>query len=195
MNEFDYTEGATPLDPDETDGLLLTHITNRADLNRWEQDNIADALAWLDRTRATDILNEMFIKKLHERMFSNVWKWAGQFRQRDKNIGVPWWRISTDLRLLCDDVSWWIEHHVYESDEMAVRFHWRLVSIHPFSNGNGRHARLMADLLLENILNYPRFSWGGQDLSKMGDARQRYIAALHSADQSEYGPLMEFARS
>ncbi len=195
MVDFESPEGATPLDPDEIDGLLLTHITTRGELDRWEQDNIIKAVAWLDKTQPKDILNEGFIKRLHQRMLGDVWGWAGKFRQRDKNIGVPWWRISTDLKTLCDDVDWWIEQEVYESDEMAVRFHHRLVSIHPFHNGNGRHARLMADLLIENVLGHPKFSWGGHDLAKMSDARRRYVDAIHAADQSDYDPLLEFARS
>jgi len=193
--DFEYPEGATPLDPDEIDGLLLTHITTRGELDRWEQDNILKAVAWLDQTKPDDILNEAFIKRLHQRMLGDVWRWAGKLRLRDKNIGVPWWRISTDLKTLFDDAEWWIEETVYTSDEKAVRFHHRLVSIHPFHNGNGRHARLMADLLNENLLGHPRFSWGGHDISKISDTRRRYINALHSADQSDYTPLMEFARS
>ncbi len=195
MINLEYPEGATPIDQDEAEGLLLTHITTRGELDRWEQDNITDALAWLDKTKPKDILNEKFIRKLHKRMFGNVWKWAGQFWQSDKNIGGPWWRVSTDLKVLYDDVKWWVKQPKDSSDEMAVRFHHRLVSIHPFPNGNGRHARLMTDLFLENILHCPRFTWGGHDLSRTSDARRRYIAALHAADEFKYEPLLEFARS
>jgi len=103
--------------------------------------------------------------KLHKRMFGKVWNWAGHLRQKDKNIGVPFWQIEMDLKNLCDDVKAWIENESYFHDEMGVRFHHRLVSIHLFPNGNGRHARLMADLLIENVLGQPRFTWGGADLS------------------------------
>jgi Fic-DOC domain mobile mystery protein B len=195
MLHFDYPEGATPIDTDETEGLLLTHITTRGELDRWEQDNIVEALIWLDRTKPTDILNEQFIKNLHQRMFANVWKWAGYFRQSDKNIGVPWYQISTSLKNLCDDVDLWINLKEESPDEIAVRFHHRLVSIHPFSNGNGRHARFMTDLLLENILDCPRFTWGSEKLTTSGNARQRYIAALHAADEYNYEPLLEFVRT
>ncbi len=195
MPDFDYTEGATPIDPDESEGLLLTHITTRGELDRWEQDNIVEALIWLDRTTPADILNEQFIRELHRRMFTNVWKWAGHFRRTDKNIGGPWHQISTDLKNLCDDVRSWIEQNEYPPDETAIRFHHRLVWIHPFSNGNGRHARLMTDLLLENILDCSRFTWGSEDLSRAGDARQRYIAALHAADKYDYEPLRRFVRT
>lgn len=195
MIDFEYAEGATPLDPDEIDGLLLTHITTMGELDRWEQDNILRALAWLAKTKPNDILNEAFIKRLHQHMLGDVWRWAGKLRLRDKNIGIPWWRISADLKALFDDVEWWIGEEVYTSDEKAVRFHHRLVSIHSFHNGNGRHARLMADLLNENLLGTPRFSWGGRDLVKMSDTRREYIEALRSADQSDYDPLMKFSRS
>jgi len=104
MIDFKYPEGATPIDPDEAEGLLLTHITTQGELNRWEQDNIVEALAWIDKTKPTNILNEQFIKQLHKRMFDNVWKWAGQFRRSDKNIGVSWHQVPTSLKNMCDDV-------------------------------------------------------------------------------------------
>lgn len=195
MNWLEYPEGATPIDPDEVKGLILTHITTRGELDRWEQDNIAEALAWLDKTKPIDILNGTFIRKLHHRMFKNVWRWAGEFRLTNKNIGVPWWRVSVDVKTLCDDVIWRVEHHMTSPDILAIQFHHRLVSIHPFPNGNGRHARLMADLFLENILQTPRFSWGGKDLSKGSDARKRYMLALYAADKNDYDQLVEFARS
>lgn len=195
MPHFDYPEGATPIDPDEAEGLLLTHITTRGELDRWEQDNIIEVLTWLDRIKPTDILNEQFVKELHRRMFANVWKWAGRFRRSDKNIGGPWHQISTSIKNLCDDARLWIEVQEQSSDEIAARFHHRLVSIHPFPNGTGRHARLMTDILLENILKRPRFTWGSEDLSKAGYTRKRYIAALHAADEQNYKPLQEFVRT
>ena len=195
MINLEYPEGATPIDPDEASGLLLTHITTREELDRWEQDNIIEALAWLDKTKPKDILNETFIRKLHKQMFGNVWKWAGKFRQSDKNIGGRWWQISTDLKDLFNDAKLWVDSRSEPSDEIAVRFHHRLVLIHPFPNGNGRLVRLMADLLLENILDYPRFTWGSINLSSASDTRQRYIAALRAADGYNYQPLLEFARS
>lgn len=195
MITFEYPEGATPLDLDEAQGLRLTHITTRGELDRWEKDNIIQALAWLDRTKPSDILNELFIKNLHHRMFGDVWKWAGQFRQSDKNIGGPWHQVPMSVRNLCDDARLWLELRDESPDQIAVRFHHRLVSIHPFANGNGRHARLLTDVLLGNVLKCPKFTWGSEDLSKAGDVRHKYITALHAADQQNYGPLLAFART
>lgn len=195
MPHFEYPEGTTPIEPDEAEGLLLTHITTRGELDRWEQDNIVEALTWLEMTRPTDILNEQFVKDLHRRMFTNVWNWAGHFRRSDKNIGGPWHQISTNLQNLFNDAHIWIDLQEKPPDDIAVRFHHRLVSIHPFPNGNGRHARLMTDLLLENILNCPVFTWGSEDLSSVGTTRERYIAALHAADEQNYEQLMEFVRT
>ena len=195
MTDLEYPEEATPVDPDEAEGLLFTHITTRKELDRWEQENIIEALTWVDQTKPKYILNETFIRELHRRMFGKVWKWAGKFRQSDKNIGKPWSQVPIELRNLCDDTRLWIELQEEPPDRIAIRFHHRLVSIHPFPNGNGRHARLMTDILLENILHRPRFTWGGQNLSKAGEARRKYIAALYLADESDYEPLLEFARS
>ena len=125
-------------------------------------------------------------------MFGNVWKWAGQFRQNDKNIGGPWHQVPTSLRNLCDDAGLWIELQEDSSDLIAVRFHHRLVSIHPFPNGNGRHAREMANLLLKNILKQPEFTWGGNNLSNARDIRKQYIESLQAADRGDYDPLLAF---
>ena len=195
MIEFEYPEGATPIDANEIEGLLLTHITTRAELDRWEQDNINETLAWVEERKPTDILNESFMKLLHNKMFCNIWKWAGKFRQSEKNIGVPWYKISIELKTLCEDVEYWIENKTFSDDEIAARFHHRLVSTHLFPNGNGRHARLVVDILLENILNKPSFTWGNANLVKSGDDRKRYIESLIAADRDEYKKLLEFVRS
>jgi len=195
MIELDYPEGATPINADEIEGLLLTHITTRAELDRWEQDNINEALAWIEERKPKDVLNESFMKLLHSKMFCNVWKWAGTFRQSEKSIGVSWYRISIELRKLCDDIKYWIENKTFSEDEIAARFHHRLVSIRLFPNGNGRHARLIADILLENILSRPPFTWGNANLVKSSDDRKRYIESLIAADGGEYKHLLEFVRS
>lgn len=192
---FDTPEGATPLDPDETDGLLLSHITTRAELDRWEQDNIAEAERWAFRRTHPDILTDGFVRRLHKRMFGNVWRWAGTYRKTGKNIGIDAWQIAMATRTLCDDCAVWIEHDVYPSDEIAVRFHHRLTAIHPFANGNGRHARLMTDILLVQLLKQPRCTWGSGNLVNPGDCRQQYISALRAADRFDFGPLLAFIRS
>jgi len=192
---FEYPEGATPIDPDETKGLLLTHITTRGELDRWEQDNIVEAKVWTDKTKPTDILNEQFIRALHKQMFGNVWKWAGQFRQSDKNMGGPWHQVPVSLKDLCDDTTLWLELQEESPDLIAVRFHHRLVSIHPFRNGNGRHAREMANLLLKNVLKHSEFTWGSENLPEAGSVRTQYIESLHAADNGNYGPLVAFVRT
>ena len=195
MIDFEYPNGATPIDPDEASGLLLTHITTQGELNRWEQDNINEAFAWVEKTKPTNILNEEFISRLHKKMFGNVWKWAGKFRQSDKNIGVSWDQIPLTLKNMCDDAAYWIEIQSESPEEIAIRFHHRLVWIHPFPNGNGRHARLMADLFIENLLHGSPFTWGRQNLSKPSENRSRYISALQEADNGNLLPLLEFAKS
>lgn len=195
MMEFNYPEGATPLEPSEAEGLLLTHITTRSELNRWEQENIHEALAWIDRRKSNDILNEPFMKKLHKQMFGNVWSWAGDFRQTEKNLGVPFYQIPIEVKKLCDDVVYWIENKTFSEDEIAARFHHRLVWIHLFPNGNGRHARLMADILLENVLNKSPFTWGSANLMNAGVDRKKYIESLVAADRQDYQLLMDFVRS
>jgi Fic-DOC domain mobile mystery protein B len=189
---LDYPEGATPIDADEARGLLLSHITNRTELDRWEQENIAVAEAWAFRRKPREIFTEGFSKSLHKRMFGTIWRWAGDFRTTGKNIGVPSWHIASDLRTLYADCATWIEQGTYPPNEIAVRFHHRLTAIHPFSNGNGRYARLMTDILLVYLLGQPRFSWGSGNLINAVECRQQYINALRAADRHDYSQLQAF---
>jgi Fic-DOC domain mobile mystery protein B len=190
--ELDYPPGATPLDADELANLIPGHITTQGELNEWEQLNIAQGERWAHRQRK-EILDEGFVRQLHRQMFGETWRWAGSFRKSDKNIGVDWLRIGVELKQLLDDVRYQVEHSSFPADELAIRFHHRLVAIHPFPNGNGRHARLMTDLLVMR-LGRPRFTWDSASLVDPNEARRRYIAALQAADARDIAPLLTFAR-
>jgi Fic-DOC domain mobile mystery protein B len=189
----DLPTGATPIDPDEAEGLIPEHVTTRGELDELEEANIQEGLEWALR-RSREVLSEEFVYELHRRMFDSVWAWAGKVRLTDKNIGVDKHTVRMEVRKLIEDARYWRENLVYEPDELAVRFHHRLVSIHPFPNGNGRHARLMADLLVRQ-LGADAFSWGGASLTNTSDLRTAYIGALRKADEGNVGPLLEFARS
>jgi len=185
--------GATPLDPDETAGLIPRHITTQAELNEWEQTNILEGLRWARRQGKRELLDETFLRELHRRLFGKTWNWAGSFRKTDKNIGVDWRQIPVQLRQLLDDVKAQIEYGSYPTDEIALRFHHRLVWIHPFANGNGRHARLAADLMIRRF-GEPAFTWGGRSLVEASENRRRYLSALRAADAWDYQALLAFAR-
>jgi len=190
---YDQPDDATPLTPEEMRDLIPANIAYRRELNEAEQENITRAQDWaLNRRR--DPLSEKFVRELHRRMLGDVWRWAGRFRTSERNLGIAFHEIPVALRQLLDDTKAWIEHKTYPPDEIAVRFHHRLVLIHSFANGNGRHARLMADLLVMR-LGGERFSWGSANLQDAGAVRHRYIAALQAADDHDIGPLLAFARS
>ena len=186
-------DASTPLALEDLAGLIPAHIAYRRELNEAERDNIARGQDWA-LARRRDLLSEKFIRDLHRRMLGDVWRWAGKFRTSERNIGIAYWRIPVELRNLLDDTKTWIACESYVPDEIAVRFHHRLVQIHPFPNGNGRHSRLMADLLAMR-LGRARFSWGWESLLEAGGLRARYIAALHAADEHDIGPLLAFART
>lgn len=186
--------GASPLDPDDAAGLLPGHIATRADLNAWEQANIAKAFDWLARRHGASVLSLAFVRESHRRMFDDTWAWAGEFRTKETNIGVPPHNVAPTLQNLLNDVAYWVEHATYPVDEIAARFHHRLVLIHPFPNGNGRHGRLMADALLRELGARP-FTWGSGDLDRTGDVRARYLNAMRQADTGDYAPLFAFVRS
>ena len=193
--KFEYPLGATPLDQDEINGLIPSHITTQNQLNEWEAANILKAeIKLFSHSNYDDFLSLEFIKLVHKRMFDDTWTWAGQFRLTERNIGVSPFAISTHLNNLLEDVRYQIIHDTFSIDEIAFRFHHRLVAIHPFSNGNGRHARLITDLLLVQA-GKPRFTWGRQNLETNSSVRKQYIAALISADKHDYAALADFVRS
>lgn len=190
-----YPPGATPLTPAEEEGLIQSHITTRSELNELEQANILEAETWLlGRRRRKTVLDTAFLKALHRRMFGQVWKWAGAYRKANRNIGVPWPMVSFEIEKLCGEVKYWQQDEVFPPDEIAIRFHHKLVWIHCYPNGNGRHARLAADLLAME-LGSERFSWGASSLDLAGETRRRYIEALKQADESDIRELLAFART
>lgn len=189
----DEAEGATPLDPDEMEGLLYSHITTRGELDELEQANIVEGMQWLKKQKKPDVLTEGFARELHKRLFGKVWKWAGSFRQTEKNIGVDPIQIAIQLRQLLDDAKYWVENDTYPPKELAARFHHKLVLIHPFPNGNGRHARIMADAILTKLMSEPVIDWaGGYKLEAMNERRDQYINALRAADGHDFAQLLEF---
>lgn len=191
---FDEDDDAnTPLTAEEREGLIPTYIALRAELNEAEQIGIANAERWAFSRRRV-ILETAFLQQLHKRMFGDVWKWAGQFRTTARNIGIDAYRIPVELRSLCDDTRYQITNVTYAPDEIAIRFHHRLVFIHAFPNGNGRHARLAADLLARQ-LDTQRFTWGSANLVDAAEARRRYVEALRAADAHDITALLAFARS
>ena len=195
--ELNYQYGQTPLSYEEKEGLLIKSISNHGELNEFEQLNIEKAYEWTINNRFTTdkILTEDFIKRVHKKMFSDVWKWAGSFRRSEKNIGVPWINIGVDLKKLLDDTKYWIEHETYSPDEIAIRFKYRLVTIHCFPNGNGRHSRLMADIIIESMFGLPVFSWKNSNIIEANETRREYITALQEADEGNIEPLIIFART
>jgi Fic-DOC domain mobile mystery protein B len=190
---------ATPLSDEDFDGLIPTFVSTRNDLNVVEQANIEAAFLWSAKrrsgTRVPDLLTIKFADTLHRRMFGDVWRWAGRHRTRQTNIGVEPFQIVTEMKLLFDDAVFWHRHDTYEPTEAAVRLHHRLVRVHPYRNGNGRHARFFADLFLD-ALGQPPLTWGmHRALDVDGAARTAYIAGLRAADAGDVGPLLDFCAS
>ena len=194
MMKFNYLPGATPLDLDEAQGLIPPHITTHTELNEWENANILAAEDWVFSKKHKNIFTIEFMQLVHKKMFNKTWRWAGKFRTSNKNIGIDYPLITTKLYELMHDVISQIQHHSYPADEIAYRFHHRLVFIHPFANGNGRHARMMADVLVAQ-LEQPRFTWGSKNLVSDEQTRKQYIKALKSADKHDYRLLSEFVRT
>jgi Fic-DOC domain mobile mystery protein B len=193
---FATGDGNTPLSPEEQDDLI-PDLSTKEELNEWERQYIVEAYGWAFDPRTLhrqELFAESYVRELHRRMFDQTWKWAGRYRSTEKNIGIAHYQIRDALATLLGDVRYWIEHETFALDELAVRFHHRLVWIHPFANGNGRHARLIADVLLQRQ-GQPVFTWGGADTVRAGDFRRRYIDALRAADKNDLQPLLVFARS
>lgn len=195
--KFEYKPGQTPLEEDEIEGLLLKTISTQGELDQIEQQNIEKGILWSinQKPKPVDILTEGFIKKLHVQMFGEVWSWAGKFRQTNKNIGSEWPKIAIDLKQLLEDTAFMIKNNTYDPDEIVIRFKHRLVCIHCFPNGNGRHSRIMADILAEKLLKIEQYTWGLENIVRAGETRDNYISVLRQADRGNFSPLIEFARS
>lgn len=190
MNIFETDDNSTPLTEEEKQQLKVKWVTTRSELNELETKGIADAEIWLLKNKK-DILSETFIKTLHKKMFGNIWKWAGTFRTTERNIGVAPYEIQPKLRILLDDIKFWIDNKTFSELEIAVRFHHRLVQIHPFPNGNGRISRIMADLIMRNF-GLHNLDWGSGNLTEISELRTKYIFALQEADRGNYKPLINF---
>jgi Fic-DOC domain mobile mystery protein B len=196
MTIFATGDSNTPLSPDEQ-ADLIPNLATKEELNEFERANILVAYDWAlapRNLRRQDSLTEPYLRRLHRRMFDQTWKWAGIYRTTEKNIGIAHYHIRDALGALLGDAHYWLEHRTFPPDEIAVRFHHRLVSIHPFANGNGRHARLMADVLARTH-DRPVFTWGGAEILAQGDFWRRYIDTLQAADKNDIEPLLAFARS
>jgi Fic-DOC domain mobile mystery protein B len=195
--DLDDINGGTLPDEDEKEGLRIKTITTRQELDEFEQQNIEKAMLWIRKKKFStrEILSEKFVKELHRRMYADVWKWAGEFRKTNKNIGVDKHQVAVALKQLLDDGLHWIEHHSFPDAEIAIRIKHRIVQVHCFANGNGRHSRLMADIIMEKIFHQPPFTWGAANLIKKGDPRSAYLHALKKADAGDYKDLIKFARS
>ena len=195
--ELKYKDGQTPLDEEEKEGLLIKTITTHGELDEHEQLNIEKAVEWSLQAKLNSekILTEDFIKSLHKRMLGEVWAWAGEFRKTEKNIGVKWINIGIELKHLLDDTKYWIENKTYTSDEIAIRFKHRLVNIHCFPNGNGRHSRIMADIIIESIFSLAAFTWNHSNMVKADETRKKYIEAIRDGDNGNIIALLRFARS
>jgi len=189
------SDGNTPLSPEEL-ADLIPNLATKEELNEWERENILRGREWavVDRTTAVDLASDDYVRKLHAKMFDQTWKWAGEYRRTEKNLGVSVHEIRERLMALFGDARYWIENNTYTPDEIAIRFHHRLVLIHPFPNGNGRHARLIADVIAMK-LGRPAFTWGSANLVKEGEARTTYLEAIRAADNGDIQPLLKFARS
>jgi len=194
--ELQYTDGQTPLDEGEKEGLKIKSITTQEELDEFEQLNIEKAVEWTIRSnlKPERILTEKFIKDLHKKMYSDVWKWAGEFRRSDKNIGIKWTQIGLELKNLLDDTKYWIDNKTFSPEEISIRFKHRIVAIHCFPNGNGRHSRMMADIIIESIFGKEIFSWHKSNMVKADETRKKYIEALRKADNGNINPLIKFAK-
>ena len=195
--DLEYIKGQTPIEEEELEDLKIKTISTRGELDEFEQANIEKAIEWSLKINppVKKILTVEFVKEVHKRMFGEVWGWAGTFRKTNKNIGVDKFYIAQELKKLLDDCKFWIDEKVFPEDEIAIRFKHRLVKTHPFPNGNGRHSRLCADILINKGLKKDIFTWGAKNITEQGESRNKYLNAIYEADNGNIKPLLDFART
>ena len=195
--KLEYTYGQTPIDEEESNGLLVKTISTLWELDEFEQLNIEEFRASLmgRKLKAEQVFADTFIKDSHRKMYGQEWSWAGKYRLTDKNLGIDKWKITQATKQLCDDALYWSKSNAYPWDELAILFKHRLVSIHCFPNGNGRHSRMIADIINENIFGNEKFTWGSAEPKTGASVRKEYINALKLADKGDLQPLLRFAKS
>lgn len=195
--ELIYKDGQTPLSEEEKEGLLIRTITTHGELDEFEQLNIEKAIEWTmtRKFKREYIISDDFVRQLHSKMLGDVWEWAGRFRISEKNLGIKYHLIATSLKQLNDDCLFWIDNQIYSEEEIAIRYKHKIVNIHCFANGNGRHSRLMADVILSKIFNKEVFTWSRGNLIKKGEERNKYLKALREADKENIQPLIDFSKS
>lgn len=198
LKDIKPVKGQTALSEEEMEGLRVPTITTREELDEFEQLNIEKAVEWYlirKKFKGDKILTEDFIIGVHKRMLSDVWAWAGQFRTSEKTIGIAWHQVPVRLRQLLEDCKFWIDNKIYSDEEIAIRFKHEMVAIHLFPNGNGRHSRLMADIVMKHIFKKPKFTWGHKNLVDKSKTRAAYINALKKADNGDFKLLIVFSKS
>jgi Fic-DOC domain mobile mystery protein B len=196
VDEKDKRDACTAINLDDT-AALKPNLATQRELDQWEYQNILEARAWAlatKRLKDTDPFSEPYIRELHRRMFNRTWRWAGKYRRRNTNLGISYTQIVEQLGQLLGNAKYWIDNKTCDLDEAAVRFHHEMVSIHPFQNGNGRHARLLADVVATKF-GRDSFSWGFGNITEAGVVRESYITALKAADKGDISELLKFARS
>lgn len=181
--------GRTSLTVQDLQGLKLPFVKTRAQLSAVEGPNIVSgkqATLTSRKSRVPNMLSVEYLRELHSRMFNDVWDWAAQIPstelQNEFAASVPGIRPQLSI-LYADAIEYWLNDKRMTPEEFAVRVHHRVVKIHPFRNGNGRHSRLLADLLLSENFGLETFTWGGSAQLGAGDLyRQPYLEGLKAAD-------------
>jgi Fic-DOC domain mobile mystery protein B len=193
-------DGNTPIRPEDVEHLI-PKISTMGELNEYETLNILDAQKWAFNARVMSSMNpleEHYVRLLHKKMFDQVWKWAGAYRLHELSIGCDPFELTQRIPQLLGNTTYWLDHNTFPVDECLIRFHHQLVSrIHAFNNGNGRHARMMTDVVAVKR-GRPDFTWGaGTNLAAEDVGRATYLAALRALDENENNvrPLLDFARS
>lgn len=191
-------EGATPLSPDDMLGLKHKHVDTREQLNELEAANILQGQIWastLKKPTLDSIFDRAFVTNLHKALFGDVWEWAGIFRQRQLNIGIDPKNIPVDLHNFLEDAKCWVEFKHYDNLELSARIQHRLVQIHPFVNGNGRHSRIFTDIVRVYLLGEKPMKWAYAKLEDLTEERSSYITGLRKADEGDFSVFIKYLQS
>jgi len=207
---FSAAYASTPIEPDDHQFLVpeMKHLITWADVDAEEASNIAKGRAWLIAQHFTldDLFDTLTLRTIHQRMFGKVWTWAGSVRRRETSIGIDPSQIQTQFEQLVQNFRWRaanadeIGFSEEERRELGIRFHTEMVAIHAFVNGNGRHARLVANLVDSAMglgsLADPLYPWGARSGLPSAESRKLYLDAIKLAgSRGEYGPLLDIATS
>jgi cell filamentation protein len=151
----------------------------------------------IDETRVDQRFTAGDICRMHQLWLGEIYEWAGEYRGVNIAKGAFMFAAAIQIpRLMRDLESGPLGEYTpcsfnttaAQAAALAI-VHTELIPIHPFRDGNGRCARLLA-VLMGLQAGLPALDFGGI----RGAKKREYIAAVHAGLSRDYDPMTKIFR-